>query len=142
MLEASSARWYPLVRAAVFGVWVVRRCWVRLVAIAEKIARPRALPICLAAVSSAAASPAWCAGTPALAAMVTPTNTAPAPSGIVSRPGSTSLSVGAVHRDAGEPVDADGGDQRAADDHRPGSDPGDQLGAMPAEIANAAVTGR
>ena len=62
MLETSSARWWPAVRAAAFGAWVARRCWVRLVAIAEKIASPRALPICLAAVSSAAARPAWCAG--------------------------------------------------------------------------------
>ena len=113
----------------------------RLVAIAEKIARPRALPICLAAVSSAAASPALSAGTPALAAMVTPTNTAPAPSDIMSRPG-RGREVGAVDRDAGEPVDAGGGDQRAATMTGAFRSGRSAAWRCPAEIATPAVTGR
>ena len=41
--------------------------------------------------SSPAARPAWSAGTPALAAVVTPTNTAPSPIDMTARPGSRSV---------------------------------------------------
>jgi hypothetical protein len=60
---------------------------VREVAIAEKIASPRAPPTCWEALRSAAASPALSAGTPAFAAVVTATNTAPRPIDITTRPG-------------------------------------------------------
>ena len=60
---------------------------VRLVAMAVKIARPSAPPTCCEAFSSEAARPALSAGTPALAAVVTPTNTGPIPTERTSIPG-------------------------------------------------------
>ena len=91
MLEASSARWKPEVSASAGGVWPASRSLVREVAIAEKIASPSAPPTCCEALSSAAASPALSAGTPAFAAVVTATNTAPRPIDMTIMPGSRSV---------------------------------------------------
>src|SRR5450755_774023 len=87
----SNARWKPDVSAAGNDVWPASRWVVRDVAIAEKIASPSALPICCDELSSAAASPALSADTPALAAVVTPTKTAPRPNDTTSSPGRRSV---------------------------------------------------
>src|SRR6266536_2674251 len=79
MLPASSARWKPATSACGGAVWIASRWWVRPVASAEKIASPSAPPSCWEALSSEAASPALSGGTPALAAVVTPTNTGRVP---------------------------------------------------------------
>ena len=63
----------------------------REVASAEKIASPSAPPTCCDALSSAAARPACPAATPALAAVVTATNTAPRPIDMIIIPGSRSV---------------------------------------------------
>ena len=67
------------------------RALVRAVAMAEKIARPSAVPSCWEVLSRPAASPALSAGTPALAAVVTETKTAPSPIDMTTRPGSRSV---------------------------------------------------
>ena len=90
MLPISSARWKPAVNACATGAWAASRSCVRLVATAEKIASPSAPPSCCEAFRSAAASPALSAGTPAFAAVVTPTNTAPRPIDVIIMPGSRS----------------------------------------------------
>src|SRR6266511_581754 len=72
------------------AVWIASRWWVRPVASAEKIASPSAPPSCWEALSSEAASPALSGGTPALAAVVTPTNTGPVPIATRIIPGSRS----------------------------------------------------
>src|SRR5215207_6992855 len=89
-LDASSDRWNPEVSASSTGARLASRSPVREVAIAEKIASPSAPPTCCEALSSAAARPAFSAGTPALAAVVTATKTAPRPIDITTRPGSRS----------------------------------------------------
>jgi hypothetical protein len=61
---------------------------VRAVAMAEKIASPRAVPSCWDAFSRPAASPALSWATPALAAAVTETRTAPIPIAMITSPGS------------------------------------------------------
>ncbi len=62
----------------------------RAVASAEKIASPSAEPSWSEVLSRPAASPACSAGTPALAAVVTVTKTAPSPTDMISSPGSRS----------------------------------------------------
>lgn len=57
-LQASSAHLNPDVSAAGCEACAASRCWVRLVAIAERIARPSAPPRVDGALISAAASPA------------------------------------------------------------------------------------
>ena len=71
MLDASSARWKPASQRLGRCACAASRSLVREVAIAEKIASPSAPPTCCEAFSSAAASPALSAGTPAFAAVVT-----------------------------------------------------------------------
>jgi hypothetical protein len=68
--QASRARWNPPVSAAAVVVCAASRVLVCAVAIAEKIARPSAVPSCWEADSRPAASPAWPAGTPALPRLV------------------------------------------------------------------------
>src|ERR671931_78500 len=86
----ADARWKPEVRACDVGAPPASRWFVRLVDTAVKIASPSAPPSCCDALSSAAASPALSAGTPAFAAVVTPTKTPPPPSARMSVPGSRS----------------------------------------------------
>ena len=126
--QASRARWKPAVSAASRGACAASSALVRAVAMAEKIARPRAVPSCWEAFSRPAASPALSAGTPALAAVVTETRTAPIPMRHDHQPGEQVRGVGAVDRDAGQVPDPGGGDQRAGDDHRAGADAGEQPG--------------
>jgi hypothetical protein len=57
---------------------------------AEKIAIPSAPPSQVEALTRAAASPALSGATPACAAVVKPTKTAPRPTDMISRPGSRS----------------------------------------------------
>src|SRR5271169_581965 len=90
-LQARSAAWTPPVRADGVLACAAIRWFVRPVAIAVRIARPRAAPTVDDVVISAAASPALWAGTPALAAFCTPTMTAPSPSAMITRPGSRSV---------------------------------------------------
>src|SRR4051794_40429210 len=78
-LAARSASPYPPTRAWAGPVWIARRWSVRVVASAEKTARPTAIPSWREVLRSPAASPAWLAGTPAFAATVAPTKTAPRP---------------------------------------------------------------
>src|SRR5205823_3937316 len=58
MLPASSPRWYPEVRATSWGACAASRLCVRLVAIADRMASPSALPSCWEALSRPAARPA------------------------------------------------------------------------------------
>lgn len=90
MLQASRPREKPAVSAVAAEAWEANRCWVWLVASAVKIARPKAPPSCWEALSREAARPALSAGTPALAAVVTATNTGPRPSDRMSIPGNRS----------------------------------------------------
>ena len=87
MLATISAWWKPATSAAGGDVCTASRCVVRAVAMAEKMARPSAPPIHCDALNSAAASPAVCGGTPALAAVVAATNSAPSPTDKISNPG-------------------------------------------------------
>src|SRR6516165_9031369 len=65
MLPARSPRWYPAVSASGRAAFAASRLSVRLMAIAESMARPSALPSCWEAFSRPAARPAWLGGTPA-----------------------------------------------------------------------------
>src|SRR5690242_2462178 len=91
MAPTSRAWWYPASAATEGDTRPAIRWSVRVIATAERMARPSALPICWDEFSSPAARPAWSDGTPALAAAVTETNTDPAPSDITRNPGSRSL---------------------------------------------------
>src|SRR5262245_35022105 len=84
---AASACRRPDVVASGIGVPAARRWWIRPVPTAEKMASPRAPPSCWEELRMAAASPARLGPTPALAAVVTPTNTGPTPTATRSSPG-------------------------------------------------------
>src|SRR5919198_4628218 len=90
MLQAMSARWKPAVSASGWAACVTSRWWVREVAITEKIASPNAPPTHVDVLTKAAASPALSGGTPALAAVLTPTKTNPRPNDMITSPGSRS----------------------------------------------------
>src|SRR5919197_5941483 len=90
MLPISSPRWKPEVSACETGAPAESRWLVRLVETAVSTASPSAPPSCCDALRRAAARPALSAGTPALAAVATPTKTPPAPSARTSMPGSRS----------------------------------------------------
>src|SRR5271169_4970941 len=87
MPPTSRAWWYPASDATAGDTWADSRWSVRVIATAERMARPSALPTCWDEFSNPAARPAWSDGTPALAAAVTETNTDPAPSDITRNPG-------------------------------------------------------
>src|SRR6266496_3454589 len=113
--QASRARWKPAVSAASRGACPASRALVRAVAMAEKIASPRAVPSCWEAFSMPAASPALSSVTSALAAVVTETRTAP-------------IRIADRRRRGLVPVPyPGGGDQRSGDDHRAGAGAGEQL---------------
>src|ERR1700756_4052551 len=101
-------RWKPPVSAAGDVAPWASRCVVRVVAITEKIASPSAPPTHVEVLISAAASPALSAGTPAFAAVLTPTNTKPSPNDMTSSPGRMSQSQ--VGEEAGALVAAVGGE--------------------------------
>ena len=110
----------------------------RAVAIAEKIASPSADPESLGGVEQPGGEAGLVGGTPALAAVVTPTNTAPRPSAMIEQAGQQVGEVGAVDRDAGEPVDR----RRRRAARRRRSSAGCRCArtageTMPAEIADA-----
>ncbi len=90
MAASSSARWNPAVSATGRAAPAASSEAVRAVATAEKIASPSAAPTWVDAVTSAPASPASDGGTPALAAVCTPTNTPPSPNPMIIRPGNRS----------------------------------------------------
>src|SRR6201993_3422886 len=87
MTHAMRARWKPPVSAAWDVAPWASGCVVRVVAITEKIASPSAPPTHVDVLISAAASPALSAGTPAFAAVLTPTNTKPSPNDMTTSPG-------------------------------------------------------
>src|SRR6266516_795174 len=84
------ARWKPAVRACGRPPPEPRTVPVRSVATAERTASPDAPPNCIEAFKSPEAMPAWSAGTPSVAAVVTPVKTAPAPRATRAMPGSRS----------------------------------------------------
>ncbi len=100
MAASSSARWNPAVSATGVAAPAASSAVVRAVATAEKIASPSPAPTWVDAVTSAPASPASDGGTPALAAVCTPTNTAPSPN-----PGKRADSVPAAAGLMREPVE-------------------------------------
>src|SRR5919201_2393397 len=75
MLQARRARLKPAVSASGAATARASRWLVREVAMTEKIASPKAPPTQVDVFTSAAASPALSGGTPALAAVLTPTKT-------------------------------------------------------------------
>src|SRR5580693_7205212 len=87
MLASSSARWNPPVSATGVEAPAASSDEVCAVATAEKIASPSAAPTWVDAVTSAPANPASEGGTPALAAVWTPTNTPPRPNPMIISPG-------------------------------------------------------
>src|SRR5919198_3938162 len=90
MPQAVSARWKPEVSASGWVAPAASRWWVREVAITEKIASPKAPPTHVEVLIRAAASPALSGGTPALAAVLTPTKTKPRPNDMIRSAGSRS----------------------------------------------------
>jgi hypothetical protein len=91
MLPASSARWNPDVAATSGAACAASSEFVREVASAEKIASPSAAPTWVDALTSAPARPASDGGTPAFAAVCTPTNSPPSPKAMMTRPGNKSV---------------------------------------------------
>ena len=114
----------------------------RAVARAEKIASPSAAPSCSEVLIRPAASPAWWAGTPALAATVAPTKIAPSPSDIDEQAGEQVGQVIAVYGDAGEVVDRRGGDECAGDETGRVPMRANSFGESAAATPRPAVTGR
>src|ERR1700751_5886766 len=75
LVPARGAWWYPGAAATEGDTRPAIRWSVRVIATAERMARPSALPICWDEFSSPAARPALPDGTPALAAAGNETNT-------------------------------------------------------------------
>jgi ABC-2 type transport system permease protein len=90
-LATSSARWNPDERATAGVACPASSDRVRAVATADSTASPSAAPTWKDALIRALASPASDGGTPALAAVWTPTNTPPSPSAMTIIPGNTSV---------------------------------------------------
>src|SRR5919201_1758207 len=87
MLQATRARLKPAVSAFGEAMACASKWLVREVAMTEKIASPKAPPTQVDVFTSAAARPALSGGTPAFAAVLTPTKTKPRPNDMITRPG-------------------------------------------------------
>src|SRR5919197_5330258 len=87
MLQATRARLKPAVSASGGATARASRWLVRELAMTEKIASPKAPPTQVDVFTSAAARPALSGGTPAFAAVFTPTKTKPKPKEMITRPG-------------------------------------------------------
>src|SRR5919197_4279819 len=87
MLQATRARLKPDVSASGDAMACASRWLVREVAMTEKIASPKAPSTQVDVFTSAAARPALSGGTPAFAAVLTPTKTKPRANDMIMRPG-------------------------------------------------------
>ena len=89
-MHAAKADWNPSVRASAWSPPAASTSVVREIATVETTATPSAAPIWKVVLLSPEASPAWCSGTPARAAIETVTNVSPTPGPQSSRPRKTS----------------------------------------------------